>query len=319
MLETNLLSAIDARCLKNKHTLELVNQEYFRQWMALKTKISLPCIWFWVALLLFKLITFCIFDLTFIWIENTLLASSGEICVVSPSNRSCIQDYYNNNECPYYLGLAYTSMGLLLILIVSKFIQDTAIGYSLYKSIIHITYTPLGKKEILVENIIYTLLDFVTNFSIIINMIVRVIRHTQGVYIPTYVDNISLYFTYFGLTWGFLFTVQLVPYVGYIATVIKLMMKDTLIFLLFIIMFAIPYWQLFPRIINDRTSINECNPDWKNQWTSLYSTHLLLFNMINFKDNTEDSVSTSETAQLYVSVTLQTHFIFQICKAKTGP
>ena len=116
------------------------------------------------------------------------------------------------------------------------------------------------------------------------------------------IDHVTYWFVYLSLTWSILFLVQLVPYIGYVATVIQLMVKDTLIFLLFGIAFAIPYVNLFSRIINHNKPLSECDSKWDKYISTAYSSFLLLFNMMNFEAKINDNAITEEATQLKVSI-----------------
>ena len=77
---------------------------------------------------------------------------------------------------------------------------------------------------------------------------------------------------------------QLIPYVGYIAIVLKLMLKDTFIFTMYIAVFTLPYSVLFRRIRNFKVPINECDTQWDSFTSSWYSNFLLIFNMIELSN-----------------------------------
>ena len=82
-------------------------------------------------------------------------------------------------------------------------------------------------------------------------------------------DNVTFYGTMTGAVCSLLFFVQLVPYVGYLAIVMKLMFKETFILVLYIIAFTVPYTSLFIRIFNYKTRIGECDSNWKDLYAAL--------------------------------------------------
>ena len=135
--------------------------------------------------------------------------------------------------------------------------------------------------------------------SVILIVSLRLIRHFGWLQVPQAIDSVTYFLVYFGFIWTVLFFVQLLPYFGFLAIVMKLMMRDTLIFLVFIIVSAAPYIQLFPRIINHKTPLEKCDSEWVDSTSSIYSTFLLLFNMKNFANVDEDDAS--KTTQLHVS------------------
>ena len=287
--------------MENRHTEELVEKDYFKGWIKLRTKISLPLVWIYFFARLFKLALFYIFDHTFLLLENdTSNRSEGENPVVC-NNLSCMHMYYGFQEPVCALWVPYTCVALLLFLILVSFVQDGIGTHVILKNMSFAMSTPFGKKNMLLHSVIYSILDHLSNVCILTNVIVRTVRHSSGQFIPFYVDNATFHCFYFCYTWGFLFLLQLVPYVGYIAIVIKLMMKDTVIFLLFIFVFSIPYSHIFPRIINHQVRAGECDEDWTGMGPTLYNTFLLMFNMLNFKENGNKDTSNEEIAQLYVS------------------
>ena len=102
--------------------------------------------------------------------------------------------------------------------------------------------------------------------------------------------------------WSLLYFMQLIPYVGYIAIVLKLMLKDTFIFTIYIAVFTLPYSVLFRRIRHFKVPVNECDTQWDSFTSSWYSNFLLIFNMMNFQTdlNTENQDNTNRTLQSQV-------------------
>ena len=79
----------------------------------------------------------------------------------------------------------------------------------------------------------------------------------------------------------------------------KLMLKDTVIFLFSLATFCLPYAQLFIRIKNYNTPLDQCDPYWNNTQSASYNIFLMMFNMFNFQ--TSEVTNNQETTQLYVS------------------
>ena len=291
---------MDVTCLKNKHTEELVSKGYFREWCRLKTKINLPLIYISLALRLLNMAIFLLFDTTYIWIENNLTQSSG--CQVSANNISCVQNFYSFMRHGCSKWVVYICMICLLLYNVGTLVLFVHTNYVIFKNFKSEDWATTKFKKPLVHRVVYTLLGLFARISIVVNVILRFLKNEQGVYIPAYVDNLIYYFVFFGFTWSILFVAQLIPYIGHIAVVMKMMVKDTVIVLLFIATFCIPYSQLFPRIINHKRALDECDPDWNDIKTTTYNLFLLLFNMFSFK-TIDNDISSAET-QIYVSYEL---------------
>ena len=51
----------------------------------------------------------------------------------------------------------------------------------------------------------------------------------------------------------------------------KLMLKDTVIFLFSLATFCLPYAQLFIRIKNYNTPLDQCDPYWNNTQSASYN------------------------------------------------
>ena len=66
-----------------------------------------------------------------------------------------------------------------------------------------------------------------------------------------------------------LFYIQLVLYIGYMAIVLKLMVKDTMVFMIYIVPFTTPYSVLFNRMSKYGRPADDCDPEWKNMMENL--------------------------------------------------
>lgn len=161
--------------------------------------------------------------------------------------------------------------------------------------------TLLGQKTVMAHSGVFFFSKTVGVVFLALNVTLRFVRYKYGVYVPTYVDTFTYMLAVFAIIANFLFFAQLLPYVGYIAVVLKLMLKDTLIFFSFIVVFAIPYTEMFTRLSNSKKSFDQCSSAWGDFMSTFYSTFLLLFNMINFK-RTDSAEDDHETVQLYVSI-----------------
>ena len=259
----SIFSAMDAKCLKNPHTEELVFKDYLKQWLTKETKVNLSFIWFWFFFKMLNVTLFCMFDVTLVAYENSLIEPTKDVCMLSLNATSCVQHYYNVWNIYFSLTSAYISMGLLLFLNVAIEICDIITAYNLCTKFKHLTKES-DNRETLTHSLFYLAFQLVADASLILNITLRFLRHVYGVKTRFYIDNITLYCIHLGFFWSVLYLVQLVPYVGYVASVMKLMMKDTFIFLILIFFVCIPCHQLFPRIINHKTALHECDPDWKN-------------------------------------------------------
>ena len=276
---------MDVSCLNNKHTEGLVTKPYFQEWLRLNTKINLPLIYYSFVLKLLNIILFTLFDNTYIWIENNLLDSNE--CHVSANNVSCVQHFYSFMKDGCSKWTIYICMACLLGVNITSLGLDFHTGYISFTKYESVWKTSKVRKP-LVHRVAYSLLGQLSRVSIILNVVLRFLKNENGVDIPTWVDNLIYYCVYFGFTWNILFLAQLIPYIGYIAVVMKLMVKDTVIVILFISMYCIPYSQLFPRIINHKTAMDECDSEWKDIQTTTYNLFLLLFNLFNFKTIEDD-------------------------------
>ena len=294
------------KCLKNKHTEELIGKPYFTEWLRLKTKTNLPVVIFWFFLKLFNLFLFATFDFMLLWVENSLVPITIDNCTVARNNMSCIQNFFSLSNIYCSSWIVYPAVGLLTLMNGMTICQNVKFFYLGLTEFAYLCKKPVPMKERLVHSNLYIVMEFLSNISMIANVLVRTVRYNTEAHIPSYIDNITYYFAYFGFMWGAMFLIQLVPFVGYIAIVMKLMMKDTLIYIFFIAIFCIPYGYLFIRIKNYKTS--KCDPDWDNAGSSIYNTFLLLFNMFNFKTSLDDDVDSVKTWQL--SVSQQYFFMF---------
>ena len=207
-------------------------------------------------------------------------------CVKQENNTSCIQETYGfmSNFCSIWLS--YTAMGILLLSNGIGWINNIKAWRIMNKHFKNNAHTPaLGRKEHLVHSSTYHMFMELSKVGLFLNIILRFVRHMGLAYIPTFADILTYYFIYFGFVWIILFIIQLAPYIGFVAVVLKLMMKDTFIFLLFILISSVPYVPLFIRVVNHKVPSGECDPNWKYMESSTYSIFLLLFNMINFSQN----------------------------------
>ena len=292
--------AIDEKSLKNQHTEEMISKDYFQQWLHLKTKINVPILLICFSLQIVNLISFVLFDTVYFLIENDLEKDARNVCKRSNKTLSCLQTQ-SSSEIVCFLELVYFCLALILILnIVSMFI-DIRDSCALVKNFKFIIRTPLGKRRYLVHTRFYKVVDTVMHVSILANVMIRFVRYQWDLHIPVYWDNLTFFLVCFCTTWSLLFYMQLVPYIGYMAIVLKLMMKNTVIFVAYMSVFLCPYGALFARINNYGRPAGECDRDWKNRMTNLYSSFLLLFNMLNFQKD-HDTVNDGTTKQVQVCI-----------------
>ena len=274
-----------------------MNKDYFKKWIAIQTKMNTPFILVWFLWEVFKICTFGFFDSMLVWYENDLVDSADRTCSYS-TNASCVQHLTSYIEGVCSQWVVYSLACLLLVINIIEILRDLRNCVS-FLSCPMGTFTPLGKKKPLTHAYTYYILANVATASVILNVSLRLIRHFGWLQVPQAIDSVTYFLIYFGFIWTVLFFVQLLPYFGFLAIVMKLMMRDTLIFLVFIIVSAAPYIQLFPRIINHKTPLEKCDPEWVDSTSSIYSTFLLLFNMKNFAN--VDEGDASKTTQLHVS------------------
>ena len=215
-------------------------------------------------------------------------------------NISCIQNQYANLRiCS--LTPAYVCMGLLVIINITSIVLDIREINALTSHQTFSCNNALGKKRRLGHTGFYKIFDTFLHLAIITNVTLRCSRYAFNLDIPFILDNVTFYIACICVVWSILFVVQLIPYVGYIALVMKLMLVETGVFLIYMAVFMSPHSALFIRIINHKTPMNECNLDWNDFPTSIYNTFLLLFNMVNFQSNSE---RVNENVQLRVSTFL---------------
>ena len=251
----------------------------------------------WLLWEAFKISIFGFCDSMFIWYENDLVDSGDDDTCTLSANASCVHHLtsYMEGMCSFWA--AYFSAGLVLVINIIEILRDMRVWVFFLRG--HkATSTPLGKKKPLTHAYTYYILANVATVSVILNVSLRFIRHIGWSQVPQAIDSVTYFLIYFGFIWTALFFVQLLPYFGFLAIVWKLMMRDTLIFLVFILVSAAPYAQLFPRIINHKTPLEKCDPEWIDLPSSIYSM-FLLFNMKHFGNI--DDPNASKTTQLHVS------------------
>ena len=295
-----LISDIDGKCLKNKHTEELIGKPYFTEWLRLKTKVNFPLIIIWFAIQFLNIALFSAYDGIFLWVETSLALITLDNCTVSERNFSCNQKFYGISNIHCSSWLVYLVMIFLIVINSINILNSMKLFYLGLTKFQYLAKKPVPMKERLVHTATYAIMQLTANLSIIVNVVVRAVRYYTEVYIPPYIDNLTYYFACFGWMWGVLFLIQLVPYIGSSAIVMKLMMNDALIYLCFIAVCCVPYSQLFIRIANYRTP--NCDPNWDSLQISSYNTLLLLFNMLSLKPSTDDDTDSLKTMQLYVSI-----------------
>ena len=294
--------AMDSKCLQNKHTAELLSKEYFQNWLKARIRLNVPVLWFWFVAQIFNISLFLYFDSTLIWIESAFSYNSSDACQIS-SNLSCLQNYYKDSRVfSCSLSMAYCSAGILVLLNTVALMFNFREIYIFSGESKFITHTLMGRKNRLGHTVFYKTFDMILNVSLISNVSLRVVRQIFHIDISGLWDNVTFYGTVTGAIWSLLFFVQLVPYIGYFAIVLKLMLKETSLFILYIITFTVPYTALFIRIFNNKSRKGECDSNWKDFSTSMYSNTLLLFNMMNFSADNEESEYLFKQAQVLLKI-----------------
>ena len=267
-------------------------------WIKAKTKINLPVLWLWFCIQVLNIFLFFLFDGTLLWVESGISQGINDACEMR-SNVTCFQGYSPPPICS--LPMAYFCAGFLIILNVVPQVFDVREIYVTVTKYEIVSRTVMGRKNRLGHSAFYKVFNTILNVSIICNISLRLSRYLFKVDIDPVWDNVTYYGTTLGAVWSLLFFVQLVPYVGYLAIVLKLMFKETFICILYITAFSSPYASLFIRIFNYERSIGECDSNWKDFHAVLYSNTLLLFNMMNFAPDNQDVTSVIKQAQVTIS------------------
>ena len=159
--------------MKNKHTEELVNKDYFREWLRLESKINIPALCLWFALEFIHILLFWYFDVNFAWHENSPFDSVEDGCVKQGNSTSCTQEMYGflSNLCSIWLS--YIAMGILLLLNGIGWIAEIKAWRIMNKAFKGLAYTFAGRKEHLVHSFTdYVFVQF-SKVGLFLNVVLR--------------------------------------------------------------------------------------------------------------------------------------------------
>ena len=145
-------SDFDVKCLKNKHTEELIGKPYFTEWLRLKTKTNLPVVIFWVFLKLFNLFLFATFDSMLLWVENSLVPITIDNCTVARNNLSCIQKSFSLSNIYCSSWVVYPAVGLLTLMNGMTICQNVKFFYLGLTEFAYLSKKPVPMKERLVHS-----------------------------------------------------------------------------------------------------------------------------------------------------------------------
>ncbi len=277
----------------------MVSKSYFREWLSLKCKINLPLICFSSFVQCFTFVVFVVYDIMLTYIENN---HTGLSCQIPTNRTTCFQELfalYENFCSPSYV---FVSVGFLLTVSGLKLLRFVKVFFVSATKFKHLVITPFGKKQLLAGNISYFFFQEFANLCIIVNIVVRFVRLYFDVNISIFVDTGTFFVVHLGTLWGFLCVIQLVPYFGYVATAVTVMVFDVFVFTVLMMSIAFPYFLLIEKVINSDVPADQCDPNWSHFVTSSYSTFLLLFTMDDFRQAINNNYNNMEYAQqIYVS------------------
>ena len=142
-----------------------------------------------------------------LWVENSLVPITIDNCTVARNDMSCIQKSFSLSNIYCSSRIVYSTMDLLILMNGMTICQNVKFFYLGLTEFAYLSKTPVPMKERLVHSNLYIVMEFLSNISMIANVVVRTFRYNTEAHIPSYIDNITYYFAYFGFMWGAMFLI----------------------------------------------------------------------------------------------------------------
>ena len=254
---------LDASQIAMPTTKHFFSIDFFENWLSAKSKTSRFFICAWLILRLVNVVFFMVFDLNVyhmydhvsldFW-NSTL--NKSETVLVSRKNINFCKE---NNLDSFAARL--TLVCVVLVLNSLQLLFD--LGDFIHKMYFYRTswhrWTEKGKKKLAVQVVFYRIMQFLAEFSMCIGALTALSPVVESML----VSNLIYILVCFGVTWSFMYFLQLAPWIGKMVVTVQRMINDLCKYALLYAIFLFSFAHTFMRLVNlsdNRTG--KCSKDF---------------------------------------------------------
>ena len=243
-----------------------------KSWMHAKRAINWPFVFIWFLFRFTYVIVFLLASMENSWPSvvdkgnkfNSNATDTEEIVICSHMSEI--------GRCQWY-SLVIVSI-LILIFDIYEF-------FSLRSMFHRAVYNMFNSRDLVGHTKFYHVMQFTTCLSVV-GISACQISRSKGFAVPLIIDHTLFFYASFGCIWGVVYFLQVLPWISIYAIAVQRMLQDfvrfTLIFVIFLCAFAISFRRI---LLGDS---NVCPKDFENLGETIYSSFLLIINLINFRE-----------------------------------
>ena len=293
-------------CLSDNVTMEkpefsaLLEWSPFRQWRMAKTRASvIPLIlWFvlrsWMCFVYLSIKSTQVLTQGGVPMDGTQIhvATNGTYRFCSGANPS----WYVSKVKPAFI--VYAIAHSLLVLAFDAI--ELAILWTQSGKYLKLLTYGLGTRHILIPQILCRVLQHATMWGVLgycVAVLVEVpLRGNPWVGVCSVLTNI-------GLLTSLLYTSMVLPVTGYHTHIMAQMLSDLLYFFIFLLFCALPIAHFYLTFVNTNTLVG-CITDFNGFWRALYTTFLIMINLVEISDYDVTNVAAFSLAHVLVALLL---------------
>ncbi len=274
-----------------------------QQWIDAKMKGAIPFLVIWAFMRGFFFTMFYRADKMLLQKEETILKSGWtnmNNTSTNAMNLSCIEGVSQLDESLYPSGYGFVAYTMTYaICALTWHLYDFVAAWRM--SPFHLKYFR-EKKNMVINFPFFRYVQILLYTLVLVNLTVRIIRIEMDITISVHFDNFCYFYLSFTYIWSMLQFVQLLPVLGPFTYALQHMLQIVGGFMAIFFAIDILISTTLSRIINDGKM--KCVEPYSDFGISLYSTFLILINMLDFRElDVKDEIS------MYVIHTL---FVFMI-------
>ncbi len=251
-----------------------------KQWIDAKFRGTIPLLLTWAIIRLFFIVIFYTSDHMLLQKEEDILKANILNCTFNISCiwKTCIEKVYKLDDqiYPYgYVFVAYTFLHALLGLAWHFHELTTFQG--------HLKRAGMNelKKNTVISFRFYRFVQVISYILSVTNLTVRIMRIEAGYDISVLFDNLCHMGLATAFVWSTLQFIQLLPVIGPFALALQHMLRDLTAFFSVFLLIDMLTSHMMAFIVNQGKI--ECVNEYSGYISGLYSTFLILVNMLHFR------------------------------------
>ncbi len=293
----------DKKCIGRPTMTEVFENKIFKCWLNAKIKMHIPTVLIVFVYRFSFCMLFLLFDNTYIYLEDRKLIKEQN---VSDLKATCHNQYYTESGMmPIYFYpeqsiviYAIFLLGISVAGLVSITSQIVNGAKSKFSRTIHSSY-PHREKNIYLYYW-YQILCEVNIFVATVTCVsLRLLRLYQGTKLPNIVDDVLYLIIFHNMITFLIQLAQLLPKVGTFPIIMQRMLGDLASFIFFLIIYMFPFGGAILHIVGRGKT--ECPEGYGSSMDVLYSTILMLVNMMGIRELSPEVESSTDVYSLYIT------------------